>query len=185
MKIIFFLLILFYHWGITMPPAFAQPSNSSSNPTRPSNNINACALGGASYFSINIEKFFLNKEKSFFAVSAGIGMARSKEKTELPIQPPSGSYFTIPASLTFNIGSNKNFFEFGIGCSRLIETIDQAVDYYVYPVIGYRFQPMEKYKLNLRVFINLPYGSFGSNPITSSNEDLFEPCGGISTGIIF
>lgn len=153
---------------------------------RPAKNINFCVLGGASHFSLNFEKFFLNREKYFFSASLGMGKAAEYSTQWLLFNSskdrPKKTYLTFPHHLTYNIGRRKSFFELGMG-GTFIPDAGMIKNYIFYPVIGYRLQPRSQDKLNFRVFINAPPVQVFKDP--HYDVAMFDPFMGISAGLSF
>jgi hypothetical protein len=120
---------------------------------RPPNSINMNLFGGASIFSINYERLFFNNRKFFLAGSAGIGYS---ESLDLPIT--STSLLSIPMHITgnVNVSGKKHFFEFGFGGTLLYYQNFKFWDYSIYPIIGYRWQPVKSGKFTFRIFVSYP-----------------------------
>jgi hypothetical protein len=127
---------------------------------RPRNNIYINIFAGdASVQSLNYERLFLVRPKSFFTGSLGIGYNKNLDKYEGRLYQISHSQFmTIPHHITMNVGKKRSFFEFGIGGTGLIGDAHQ--NYYLYPIIGYRFHSSNPMKLNFRIYISFPFQGY-------------------------
>ena len=137
-------------------------SQDSEEPpfNRPRNNIYINIFAGdASVQSLNYERLFLVKLKSFFTGSLGIGYNKNLDKYEGRLYQISHSQFmTIPHHITMNVGKKRSFFEFGIGGTGLIGDAHQ--NYYLYPIIGYRFHPVRSINENFRIYISFPFEGY-------------------------
>lgn len=119
----------------------------------PLNNINLNILGDASIASINYERLFLLSPKFFISGDIGIGFNKEFVFGLDNNNPKSDSYLTIPGRITGNIGNRKHSLELGIGATKINGFPDK--DYFIYPIIGYRMQPLKQGKVNFRIFATL------------------------------
>lgn len=152
---------------------FAQ--NLEENP-RPFNNIYINLLGDASVISVNYERlFFVNPT---FALSGKLGLGYNQEFNLCVFGScgPERSYLTIPHHITGNLGKGRHFFEFGLGGTVIVG--NTAQQYLLYPIIGYRLQPLKSNRVNFRIFGQVPFS--GLNP----EDMIFVPLG-VSVGISF
>lgn len=143
--------------------SISQIEKIQSVEDRPLNNISLNLLGDASYISINYEKQYLVGKSYILSAKLGLGYNQ-----EFCISLGTGScspvedYLTIPHHFTANIGKRRSFFEFGLGGTILYGETSEP--YILYPIIGYRFLPMQSNKINFRLyFLPPPYadGPFG------------------------
>jgi hypothetical protein len=141
--------------------------------TRPRNNIYVNLLGDASIMSINYERLFLINPCFFLAGKFGLGY---NEKFQLSFFGKSTTspepYITIPFHITSNFGKGRHFFEFGLG-GTIINKNDC-----LYPILGYRFQPIKSGDISFRIFGSIPFS--GNEP----NNIFFIPFG-LSVGVSF
>jgi len=137
---------------------FAQ-NHETSQTKKPLSNIFLSSIGAdISLYSINYERLFLAKPKSFFTGGLGIGYNKIAVFTEsfiLPSIDSYGNYLTIPHHITINIGKRKSRFELGIGGTAVIGN-NAPEKYYLYPIIGYRLHPLITNKANFRVYTTYP-----------------------------
>lgn len=154
-----------------------EPDNSIRRPT---NNIYLNLLGDASIFSINYEKLFLIDKG--FALSSKIGLGYNQADpvcisfgSPCPAPP---KFLTIPLHISGNLGKGKRMFEIGVGGTFFTGNENKKMK--LYPIVGYRLQPIESKKFTFRIFTNL------FNPAEFFNYDniLLSPVG-ISLGISF
>jgi len=154
--------------------SFAQQEHSD---TRPTNNIYLNLLGDASLISINYERLFLVSPK--FTVSSKLGVGYNQE-----FQLCFGSclaspknYFTLPHHVTGNFGKGKHLFELGLGGTFI--SGDTPQPYSLYPIVGYRIQPLMPDRLTFRIFAQIPL----LHP-AAMEDILFSPIG-LSVGVSF
>lgn len=156
--------------------------NTPDSPAK--NNINLNFFGDASYVSINYERLFTVSPHIFFSGKLGIGYA---EDFCIPIYnscADNKGWMAISHHITSNFGKRNNFFEIGLGgtLNSLSEDEYGPVNdrYLLYPVVGYRRQPLLSNKLVFRIFVNAP----PLNIIWESITQPFIPLG-FSFGITF
>ncbi len=169
-KTIVFVLIM-----VVCTHTYSQ-KNETDYSSRPKNNINIGLLGNASIYALNYERLFSSKPYTFFASEIGVGY-----NEEFIICFGSGScnpdkYLTIPHQISVSIGKNKSFLEFGFGGAAIIGSTKQY--YLLYPMLGYRYQPLKSKKLNFRIYGSIPFSEWDTVDI------LYIPIG-ISLGICF
>lgn len=144
---------------------------------RPLNNVAVNICGDASLISFHYERIFLVNPNLFLAGKLGVGFDEPTIRYLLGYSTPPENYFiTIPHHITCNFGKRKHFFEIGLGGSLVWEASTR--NYLLYPVVGYRLQPLKTNAVNLRIYGTLPF---------SGNEEVkanFTPLG-LSLGICF
>jgi hypothetical protein len=143
---------------------------------RPKNNISLSLFGDASIFSMNYERLFSNDRKFFLAGKLGIGYSES-------MRLPSGntSLLSTPMHITGNVNifEKRHFIEFGFGGTLLFYENLKYWDYSIYPLVGYRLQPLKSGRVIFRIFISYPL----TNKI-DFNDYWFFPVG-LSIGYCF
>jgi hypothetical protein len=167
------LAIVFAMSGIIL---FAQNKTDTTD-RRPKNNINLNILGDASIISINYERLFFITPCFFLTGKLGIGY---NEEFKLNIFGPSSppkQYFAIPHHITGNFGKGRNFLEFGLGGTIIDGNTKQ--NYLLYPIFGYRLQPLKSNRVNFRIFGSIPFTG-----LKNTEDILFIPFG-LSLGISF
>ena len=148
--------------------------NRWSMEDRPMNNINLNLLGDASLIALNYERLFFINDHFFLAGKIGMGYNETFNilcwggcYTE--------RYFTIPHSITGNLGGGRHFFEFGLGGTFLNGS---NWDFYrLYPILGYRLQPLQYKRVNFRIFGTAPFSGWDN-----INDIFFSPVG-LSLGL--
>lgn len=153
---------------LTFNLAVAQSENVPDK--RSSNVIFLGLLNGGSIASINYEHLFFSKSNFMIATGAGFGVGG------LNALWVTQRYLVIPHYATMNIGKKEHFFELGLGGSYASSRYSN--EYYIFPIIGYRLQPLEPSKVNFRVFANIPFGGY------EDAEIIFSPIG-LSVGLNF
>lgn len=136
---------------------FAQKSEGT-NYTRPQNNISTNFFGDASVISANYERLFLINSRFFLTGKLGIGY---NEEYSLPIMrsnTPADQFLTFTHHITANYGEKKYFFEFGLGGTAVSGNTDMK--YLLYPIVGYRYQPLIPCRVNFRIFACPPIGQY-------------------------
>jgi hypothetical protein len=124
---------------------------------RPRNNVYFNFIGGdGSVISTYYERLFLIRSKYFLEGGLGIGYNKIDDISDAEGNPDlQFKYMTIPHHITINLGKFKNFFEIGLGGTGIFGDVNQ--NYYLYPMIGYRFQSLESNKVIFRVCAGYPF----------------------------
>ena len=142
--------------------------------SRPLKNVNLNLLGDGSIVSLNFEQLKIIKPNVLLSYMGGIGY--SADICIFKCENRS-TYLTLPHHVTVNLGKNKHFLEIGLGGTYALNISADSNKYFLYPIIGYRLQPLRPNKLNLRIF--------GVYPIIGDIEkDTFFPLG-LSIGYNF
>lgn len=120
---------------------------------RPRNNINLNLFGDASVFSVNYERLFISHRKFILAGKVGAGYSQS-----LDLPSKSAALLSTPLHITGNVNvyGKKHFLEFGFGGTLLFYENMKFWDYSIFPLIGYRLQPLKSGKFTIRIFVSYP-----------------------------
>jgi hypothetical protein len=150
-----------------------------STVVRPSNSIYLSLPGDVSLIAFNYEKqVFISPT---FIITGKVGLGTNQEFQLClfgPCSSPPEKYLTFPHHITGNIGKGRHFFEFGVGGTWMKGSISRT--YLLYPILGYRIQPLQASKLNFRVFGQVPFTGLDSDDYNF----IFIPLG-ISFGVSF
>ncbi len=165
---------LFLLFSLVSNLLHSQETNLDTIAPRPLNSFNI-NLGDASGISLNYERLF--KIGQNFLLAGRIGLGYNEEfKTGCTSNSCQSKYLTVPASITMNFGEKRNFFEVGMGGTKLYGDLEK--DYWLYPLLGYRFQPLIGGKFNFRIYFCVPLGGY-------LVKDIFFNPSGLSTGVLF
>ena len=118
---------------------------------RPRNNINLNLFGDASIISVYYERISVSNRKFFLTSKIGVGYS---ESWGLPAK--NTSLYSLPLHITGNYGAKKHYLEFGLGGTLLFYENLKFWDYSIFPMIGYRLQPLKKDKVTLRIYASYP-----------------------------
>lgn len=167
-KIIFSFVVILISYGCLL----AQDSKATRS-IRPINNLYLNLLGDASYVSINYERLFISTPVFFLSGKLGLGYIND-ELNWFSSSPPN-LYLTVPHHITGNLGlqGGIHFLEAGLGGT--FASGNNNLQYYLYPIIGYRIQPKKPNRLCFRIFISVPFWSY---------SHMFIPVG-VSLGVNF
>ena len=165
LRLILFLLFVCFGIGIKAQEKSIYKLEKTQNlSARPLKNINLNLLGDASIISINYEKQYLVGETFILSTKFGLGYNQEFKLCFFgPCSSPPENYLTIPHHFTLNFGNSRSFFEFGLGGTILSGETNQP--YILYPIIGYRFLPLQSYQLNFRLYFQPPLPRIGENDI--------------------
>ena len=158
-------------------PAIILPAQNKeySSDFRPLNIITVNLCGDASLISLYYERLFLINPTIFLTGKLGIGLNEATLQYIFGYKHSLEVYFiTIPHHITCNFGKGIHFFETGMGGSMIYRNTDQ--NYFLYPIIGYRIQPLKSDRVNFRIFGIIPFSGY------DHEEICFSPLG-LSLGI--
>lgn len=121
---------------------------------RMKNNISLNGFANAAFLSLNYERLFANTEGFFVATKVGAGINLTNTLGASFGEGAFGAYPVLVSHLSFNFGAENNYFECGAAATKFFQAGNS--NYTIYPMIGYRFQPMETSSINFRFIINFP-----------------------------
>jgi len=122
-------------------------NNIDTTETRPINNINLNIFGDGSVISINYERLYVINPGFFITGKLGIGYY--EDICLLFCSYPPNKHITIPHHITGNLGIRRNIFlEIGLGGTLMYGTNQH---YFLYPIVGYRIQPLKSKNVNFRI----------------------------------
>ena len=174
MKTLLFILLF------TLSGFIISAQNNSDSPgVRPLNNVNLNVLGDASIISLNYERLFLISENNFITAKLGVGYNQELQLFSWGSDTPSVDYITIPHHISANFGKTRHFLEVGLGGTYFKG--NTPYHYLLYPLVGYRFQPLKTNNINFRVFVCYPFKGIDSK---ETDDKIFFPIG-LSAGICF
>jgi hypothetical protein len=133
--------------------AFTTASSGQyTNPfLRPRNNVSLNLFGDASVIAANYDHLFLTYHKFFLSTKVGLGYSESRG---LPAD--NTLLFSFPMHVTGNYGQKYHYFEFGFGGTLLFYGKFTFWDYAVFPILGYRYQPLKSDRVMLRLYATYP-----------------------------
>lgn len=129
--------------------SYAQTGNESDD-KRPVNNFNLTCLGNASLISLNYEYLYFVRPNFSIAFNLGVGYNEEFQIIVFGPKTPPKTYITLPHYVTGNVGNGRSFLEFGLGGTFMDSETQQH--YYLYPIVGYRIQPLRKSRMYFRIF---------------------------------
>jgi hypothetical protein len=153
----------------------AQTLHETTN-ARPVDNFNLTILGNASLISMNYEKLSFVSPKFLVAFNIGMGYNQEFQLFHFGSNSSPQIYFTLPHYVTVNLGKGRHFFEFGLGGTVVAGNTPRH--YFLYPIVGYRLQPLRKNKLYFRAFGQIPINGL-------DNLEVFFAPVGFSLGVCF
>ncbi len=132
-------------------------------------------MGDASLISLNYERQFVISPTFILTGKLGLGY---NEEFMICIFGSciQDTYLTIPHHITCNFGTERSFFEIGLGGTIVSGYKTQF--YLLYPMIGYRFLPLKSEKISFRIYVQFPFSDLDTTHI------LFIPVG-LNFGISF
>lgn len=116
-------------------------------------NVNL-GVGPVSFLSLNYELLIGISENSFVIPKIGIGFVREFEVCWNSICE-NNYRSSIPHGITWAFGKTKHKFEIGIQGNLI-----RGTEYELFPLVGYRFFPDDRKKLNFRIALGTPEFSF-------------------------
>lgn len=122
------------------------------------NSISINVLGDASLISGNFERLHLLHPKLALSGKIGLGFNKTLNLICIDKCPDTHAYLTLPHHITSIYGNGRHFLEMGLGGTLLIGNSTSA--YYLYPMAGYRYQPLVKKSLQFRIYLQYPILGF-------------------------
>ena len=168
MKKIFLTILLI----LTGTAIYAQDKEKPLT-TRPLNNINLNFLGDMSFISLDYERLLIGGQ--IFLLTAKLGVGYTDEIIMAGTHDNNTKYLTVPHHITANIGKKRHFAEIGLGGTAFLG--QETTGYMLYPIVGYRLQPLKTNNIDLRVYFNYP---FETNYNVSIEAAVFGVCVGVS-----
>jgi hypothetical protein len=164
--------LVFLLFPITLSAQTEVPTPAN----RPMHNLNLSLLGDASLVSINFEVLTRIHKNAFISTALGVGYQELFDLTIIgPVRNENTSGFmSIPHHVTGNFGFKRGFLEMGLGGTYFTGKIDKR--YVLYPILGFRLQPLKQDRAVFKLFINIP--------ITEISDIWFVPFG-TSIGVSF
>ena len=154
-------------------------ASAQSWQNRPLNTARVDFMGHASMMSAQYERLLLNRETWMLTVMVGAGFNAAGNFCPFgDCTVDRVDYMSVPHALALSYGLDRHFVEISAGGAALLG--NTAHHYAFYPTIGYRFNPMESGKLQLRAYAGYPFYDGDGN----DSDILFSPLG-ISVGIGF
>lgn len=127
----------------------------------PKNSVNGSFLGDASIISISYERLFPINPNLFFTGKIGVGYNEDFQFELIKWEDSNSStnkHITISHHITSNFGKKKYYFECGLGGTIIGGNTNY--NYLLYPIVGYRLQPLKSNKVNFRVYSCIPVTPF-------------------------
>ena len=118
---------------------------------RPIKNVFIGIGGDGGMGSINQEKLRLMSFELLMIQKIGLGYSKQFVGDSLY-----GNYISIPANLTFAIGKRNHMFEVGFGTTIFLNLKDPTYQFCLYPIFGYRIQPLKSKKVFFRLCFMIP-----------------------------
>lgn len=159
MKALILAILISLSAGMT---ASGQDNYGPGN-TRPLNSINLNFLGDASIISLHFERLFPVNTSWLISGKLGVGYNEEFQLCLFGSCGPKRSYVTLPHHITAVYGKNRHFVETGLGGTYLFGDTEQ--NYFVYPIIGYRFMSRGPDKIIFRIFVQVPFSGLDTEDI--------------------
>ncbi len=133
---------------------------------RPIKNIFIGIGGDGGMGSINQEKLRLMSFDLLMIQKIGLGYSKQWEKDSI-----FGNFISIPVNLTFAIGKRNHMFEVGIGSTLFLNLKEPTYQVCLYPIFGYRIQPLKSNKVFFRLCIMAPTALNSESYFTIKNTN--------------
>lgn len=140
-----------------MAKVFSQQTESKdlelNDSFRTNSNLYLGVLGDGSLVSLNFEKFYKKTSRGFFSSRLGVGYNEEFQLCLTNNCPSPRRFINIPHSISYNFGSNRHYFETGVGGVLLLNS---TPDYKIFPTLGYRYLPTKSKKISFKLNLSLP-----------------------------
>lgn len=147
---------------------------------RPKRNFSIGIGGDGGVISVNHEKLNIVSYNLMIATEIGIGATQ-----DFSISDPNHYYLSLPFNISVCFGKRMHLFEAGIGSTIHLRINDPFYEFCIYPIIGYRIQPLKSKKVMFKLYSSIPYNLNFDSYIKLKNSDLYFIPIGISIGKSF
>ncbi len=147
---------------------------------RPDRNLTLGLGGDGGVISVHHEKLNIISYNLIFATEIGLGATQ-----DVSIVDPNHYYLSIPFNISACFGKRMHLFEAGLGATIHLRINDPFYEFCIYPIIGYRIQPVKPRKVMFKIYTSIPYNLNYRSYINLKNSDVFFIPIGISIGKSF
>ncbi len=147
---------------------------------RPDRNFSIGLGGDGGVISLHHETLKVISYNLMIATEMGLGATQ-----DFSISEPNHYYLSLPFNLSVCFGKRVHLFEAGIGSTIHLRINDPFYEFCVYPIIGYRIQPVKSNKMMFKLYTSIPYNLNFDSYIKLKNSDLYFLPIGISIGKSF
>ena len=147
---------------------------------RPDRNITLSLGGDGGIISMNHEKLNIISYNLILATEIGIGATQ-----DVSILDPNHYYLSLPLNISVCFGKRMHLFEAGFGSTIHLRINDSFYEFCIYPILGYRIQPVKPRKLMFKIFTSIPYNLNYQTYINLKDSEVFFIPIGISIGKSF
>lgn len=135
--------------GFLLLSLFAPAQDSLTWKNRHRNALEGNLFGNATTLSIDYERILLNQERFFLIFKTGIGLSLVTCQDCDDVK--ANAVNTFPLVLTGNSGKGRNYFEYGIGYTFVM---NPSLENYLYAILGYRHLPKKSSGAIFKLFIS-------------------------------
>lgn len=147
---------------------------------RPDRNLTIGLGGDGGVVSVHHEKLNIISYNLIMATEIGLGATQ-----DFSISDPNHYYLSIPFNLSACFGKRMHLFEAGLGTTIHLRLNDPYYDFCIYPIIGYRIQPVKPRKVMFKIYTSIPYNLNYLTYINLKKSDIYFIPIGISIGKSF
>jgi len=147
---------------------------------RPDRNLTIGLGGDGGVVSVHYEKLNIISYNLIMATEIGLGATQ-----DFSISDPNHYYLSIPFNISACFGKRMHLFEAGLGATINLRLNDPYYDFCIYPIIGYRIQPVKSRKVMFKIYTSIPYNLNYLTYINLKNSDIYFIPIGISIGKSF
>jgi len=147
---------------------------------RPVKNLSFGLGGDGGLISLNYEKLHLISFKLMLTHEIGVGASQ-----DYSFLNPNNYYLSFPLNISACLGRRKHLFEMGLGSTIYLMLNNNFYSICIYPIIGYRIQPLKDGKIMFKLFATVPYNLNFDTYINLKDSDILYLPFGISIGKSF
>lgn len=147
---------------------------------RPDRNLTIGLGGDGGVVSVHHEKLNIISYNLIMATEIGLGATQ-----DFSISDPNHYYLSIPFNISACFGKRMHLFEAGLGATIHLRLNDPYYEFCIYPIIGYRIQPVKPRKVMFKIYTSIPYNLNYLTYINLKNSDIYFIPIGISIGKSF
>lgn len=147
---------------------------------RPDRNLTLGIGGDGGVISIHHEKLNIISYNLILATELGLGATQ-----DVSITNPNHYYLSIPFNISACFGKRMHLFEAGLGSTIHLRINDPFYEFCIYPILGYRLQPVKSRKVMFKIYASIPYNLNYQTYINLKDSEVFFIPLGISIGKSF
>ncbi|MBN2729874.1 MAG: hypothetical protein JXR53_11685 [Bacteroidales bacterium] len=148
MKVFGFFMLIFLIYQSN-----AQDELDSLIDNRPCQFLELTEFGNVSVFSASYGHILKVGNVFYGSIGGGLGYAQDVNIFNIATSRDPETYLTLPYYFTAMLGKTRHFAEIGIGGTFVFGDLEKY--HYLYPMLGYRLQPLRSNRLHFKFYASM------------------------------